>query len=135
MINDDAAEVRQQINTLFYELRSEHLSELQAFLEVYAASRSFQDQSHFFAEYLWENSTIFPDLTLSLIDIALYNTHVPEANVGFFGGEKLIRSVLRVYIDPNADEAMCRRAMNLFDRLMERFPGQSQHVIAEWDRR
>lgn len=38
-------------------------------------------------------------------------------------------------IEPTSDDALRQRAMDIFDRLMERFPGQSQHVLEEWDRR
>jgi hypothetical protein len=135
LLNDDDIEVRRHISILFHRLRAEHLIELQSFIEAFVASHSFQDQPHFFAEYLWENSTLFPELTLSLIDAALRNTYTPEANTGFFTGEEFVRSVLRIYTDPLTDDVLRQHAMDMFDRLMERFPGQSQQVLDEWDRR
>jgi hypothetical protein len=136
LLNDEDTQVRQHISPLFHRLRTEHMLELQSFIEEFAASRAFQDQPHFFAEYLWENSTVFPELTLSLIDIALRNAYTPEqAYGGYRSGEEFIRSVLRIYNDPISDEVLQQHAMDIFDRLMERFPGQSQQVLEEWDRR
>lgn len=135
LLNDQDAQVCQYIGTLFHRLRPEHLQELRSFMGDFAKSRSFQYQSHFFAEYLWEHSTLFPDLTLSLIDIALQNEYPEESNAGHRSGEEFVRSVLRIYTDPTVDELTQQRAIDIFDHLMKRFPSQSQHVLDEWDRR
>lgn len=134
LLNDEDDQVCQHISFLFQRLRAEHVRELQSFLEAFAASRACQREAHFFAEYVWKHSTLFPELTLSLIDTALRNIHVVDTNGGYRSGEEYIRSVLRVYDDVTADDALKHRAMDLFDRLMERFPGQSQFILDEWDR-
>jgi len=54
---------------------------------------------------------------------------------GFAGGTELIRLVLRVHNDPVADDALRARAIDAFDRLMERFADDAQRALGEWDRR
>jgi hypothetical protein len=52
----------------------------------------------------------------------------------FAGGEELIRLVLLVYTDPTVDDSIREWAMDLFDRLMEKFLRPAQKVLQEWDR-
>ncbi len=51
------------------------------------------------------------------------------------GGEELVRLVLRLYTDPTADAATKSRAMDAFDKLMERYAYEAQRALDEWDRR
>ena len=136
LLNDEDAQVSRYISSLFHRLRAEHMTELQSFIKEFARSRAFQELSHFFAKYLWENSTISPELTLSLIAIALQNSYSQEkAYRGHRSGEEFVRSVLHIYNDPTSDEVLRHSAMDIFDQLMKRFPSQSQQVLDEWDKR
>jgi hypothetical protein len=46
-----------------------------------------------------------------------------------------VRLVLRIYTDPTADAAIKSRAMDAFDRLMERYAYEALRALEEWDRR
>jgi hypothetical protein len=53
----------------------------------------------------------------------------------FSGGEDLVRLVLGIYTSPLSDEDLRKRAMDIFDQLMNVFTGQALMVLGEWDRR
>lgn len=133
LMHDDDDEVRRHVSTVFRQLTSYHFFELQSFIEAYAASKSLYSMTKFFGDYLWENSILFPEQTLNILDIALHNPHRPDRDTGFFDGEEFIRAVLRVYTDQTADDHLRNRAMDLFDRLLEHYPRQAQGILAEWD--
>ncbi len=65
----------------------------------------------------------------------LDNRHPVEPLLRRRGGEELVRLVLRLYTDPTADAAIKSRAMDAFDRLMERYSYEAQRALEEWDRR
>ncbi len=46
-----------------------------------------------------------------------------------------MRLVLRIYTDPTADAAIESRAMDAFDRVMERYAYEAQRALEKWDRR
>jgi hypothetical protein len=135
LLNDEDVEVRRFISGAFYSLRGEHIFSLRQFIEAFAASRSLHARIHGFAQYLWEYGSLDPSWTLSVIEMILDNEYPVDESPRWVGGEELIRLVLRIYNDPAADGATCKQAMDVFDRLMERYTGQAQKVLGEWDRR
>ncbi len=135
LLNDEDAEVRRMVTGVFRFLRGEHIFSLHEFIEAYAASRSLYPGIQQFAEYLWEHGLLNPSWTLSVVEISLNNKYEAEDSPRFTGGEELVRLVLRIYTDPTADDALREQAMNVFDKLMERYIGQAQQVLEEWDRR
>lgn len=88
-----------------------------------------------FARFLWKYGFVEPEWTLSVIEIILNNALFRTEQVQLSGGEELIRAILRVYTDPMVDNTLRGRAMDSFDRLMERFTRQAQIILWEWDRR
>lgn len=135
LLNDEDADVQRLVSGVFNFLGGDHIFIRREFIQAYAASRSLHVGMRRFAEYLWEHGLLDPSWTLSVIDIILNNEHQAEESPWVTGGEELIRLVLRIYADPTADDTMREQAMNVFDRLMERYAGQAQKVLAEWDRR
>jgi hypothetical protein len=69
------------------------------------------------------------------VEAVLNNPYSQESELRFAGGEELIRLVLRVYTDPTVEESTHEKAMDLFDRLLEKFSWSGQRVLQEWDRR
>ncbi len=135
LLNDEDASVRQTIGGVYAYLRSDHTVSLREFIEACAASRFLQDDMSQFAEYLWEYGLLDPSWTLSVVDIVLDNEYPVENRMWTHGSDELIRLVLRIYNDPTATDALRERTMDVFDRLMERYAGQAQQVLEEWDRR
>ena len=70
-----------------------------------------------------------------MIETVLDNEHPFEESPWWVGGEELIRLTLRVYNDPVAGDRLRKNAMDVFDRLMDRYRGHAQKVLSEWDRR
>jgi hypothetical protein len=70
---------------------------------------------------------------LSVLEAALDNRH-PAGPIRR-GGEQFVRLVLRLYTDPTTDAAIKSRAMDAFDRLMERYAYEARRALEEWDRR
>jgi hypothetical protein len=135
LLDDDDRTVLQVAGSAILRLRIDHLVSLRGFLERYAVSRAVQVEMDEFTEYLLEHGLLDPEWTLTIIDLLLDNIRDTDGMFGFSGGGNLIRLVARLYNDPTADDAIRQRAMDLFDRLMARFNGPAQAVLAEWDRR
>lgn len=135
LLGDDDREVRRFIGGAFGGLGDEHIVALRPFLEAYAASPALHDGTDRFAEYLWEYGPLDPAWALSVVETVLGNQPGAAVGDGFSGGEELIRLVLRVHNDSIADDRLRARAMDAFDRLMERFTGDAQRALGEWDRR
>lgn len=135
LLNDEDETVRRLIGETFPLLREDHIITLRPFLERYAASRSVQEGTHQFTEYLWKQGALDPPWALSMASTILDNASVHPGVTWAAGGEKLIRLVLRTYTGPTVDGSTRRWAMDLFDRLMEHYTGAAQNALSEWDRR
>lgn len=135
LLNDDDEEVRKFASGPFGFLGAEHIVPLRGFIDAYAASRSLQSGLHDFTEFLWEHGPIDPIWALSVVEAVLNNPYSQESELRFAGGEELIRLVLRVYTDPTVKKSTHEKAMDLFDRLLEKFSWSGQRVLQEWDRR
>ncbi len=68
-----------------------------------------------------------------MLEAVLNNAH-DEQPYSPAGG-KFVRLALRLYTDPTADQHLRTRAMDVFDRLMERHTYEAQTALVEWDRR
>ena len=119
---------------MFFHLRGDHLLTLHNFLKSYASSRSLHAGMYYFAEFLWEHGLLDPQITLRIIAVIAENSYETEESRRSDGGEKLIRMVLRIYADPSTRDATRRDAMDVFDRLMERYSTQGNQILEEWDR-
>lgn len=135
LLDDEDEEVQKLISDPFNSLREENVFSLRQFIEAYADSRSLYSGLPEFAEYLWKHGPLDPQWALSMVEKILNNSHGDQSELRFAGGEELIRLVLRVYTDPSVEKQTREHAMNVFDQLMERFMGQAQMILKEWDRR
>ena len=118
----------------FSRMRSVRDPEVRRFVEEFAASRALADGENAFAEFLWEYGLDDPSWALSIVETMLDNRHLREP-LRRTGGEELVRLVLRVYTDPTTDATLQERAMDAFDKLMERYAYEAQRTLEEWDRR
>ena len=123
------------MNGLLHSLRGEHIFKLRQFIDAYAGSHAAVDGMHQFAEYLWKHGTLDPLWALSVVETILGNEYLGKGSRWSPGGEELTRLVLRIYNDPTIEEETSEHAMNVFDRLMERYSSQVHKVLMEWDRR
>jgi hypothetical protein len=134
LFDDQDSEVRRLIGDAFSQMLGVHDPEARSFVEQFAASRALAESEDDFAEYLWEYGSDDPHWALSVLDIMLDRRH-PVEPLHRSGSEELVRLVLRLYTDPTADAAIKSRAMDAFDRLMERYAYEAQRALDEWDRR
>ena len=134
LMEDEDTEVRRLIAEAFSRMRSVRDPEVRRFVEEFAASRALADGENAFAEFLWEYGLDDPSWALSIVETMLDNRHLREP-LRRTGGEELVRLVLRVYTDPTTDATLQERAMDAFDKLMERYAYEAQRTLEEWDRR
>jgi hypothetical protein len=135
LLDDDDDHVRRLVGGAFRHLKDEHFITLSEFIKAYAASRSLHDGRHQITEYLWGHGELNPMLALSIVEIILNNNRKAESAPYFRGGEELVRLVIRIHTSPLANETERKQAMDVFDKLMERFTINAQMVLQEWDQR
>jgi hypothetical protein len=134
LINDEDAEVRQLAVGMIHELREDDTRQIKDFLLSLASSWAIMESLDDFSEYLWKCSDLDPEWTLGVVKAILANPNPTPEHSGFYAGEHLIRTVLRIYTDPVADQTLRRQAMDLFDQLMSNFSGAAWEALNEWDR-
>jgi nucleoside phosphorylase len=139
LLNDEDEEVRRFVNGIFHRLPDEQFISLRHFIQAYAASRSLSGEIHPFTEFLWEHGLLDPVFSLSVVETILGRGNESVARELSYrfsgGGEDLIRLVLGIYTYPVAGKELRKRAMDVFDQLMNVFTGQALMVLDEWDRR
>lgn len=143
LLDDEDEEVRRFVNGVFHRLPDEQFITLHHFIEAYAASRSLSGEIHSFTEFLWKHGLLDPVFSLSIVETVLQKDSASTTSASakassyrFSGsGEELVRLVLGVYTYPIADKILRKRAMDIFDQLMNVFTGQALMVLDEWDRR
>lgn len=135
LLGDEDIEVRRFVGGVFAFLSDEHIRSHRAFIEAFASSESLQEGFEELMDYLSERALLDPSWTLSVVDLVLNNEHLSGRDPWFIGGEPLVRLVLRIYNYSDRDKVMRAEAMNLFDRVMGRYPNESTIVLGEWDRR
>lgn len=134
LLNDSDKEVRNHNSRTFYALKDDHVFSLRKFIESYAASASLHESAYKFSDYMWEHGVLDPEWALSIIETVLKNDSGSEPMLRVTRSEKFIRLVLRIYTDPSVDDVLRERAMDTFDKLIEKFGGNVQTVLHEWDR-
>jgi hypothetical protein len=133
LLDDEDDDVRRSVGGAFSHARGVWDPGTRRFVEEFAASHALAEEEDDFAEYLWEYGPDDPLWALSVLEAALDNRH-PAGPIRR-GGEQFVRLVLRIYTDPTADAAIKSRAMDAFDRLMERYAYEARRALEEWDRR
>lgn len=133
-LNDDDAEVRGLVADAFSSMRGIYEVEVRQFVEQFAASRALANGEDDMAEYLREYGADDPIWVLSVLETILVNQHARDP-VRRTGGEHLVRLVLGVYTSFTADSELRKRAMDVFDGLMERYTFEAQRALDEWDQR
>jgi HEAT repeat protein len=134
LFDDPDREVRRRAGGFVGRLREEHIFLFRELLEQFAASRAAITNLHAFEQYLWEHGPLDPAWALSVVGMVLVQEQSDDADEHHWGGEELVRLVMRIYTDPTADPLLRKHAMDLFDRLMERYAGRVQTALGEWDR-
>lgn len=138
LLNDEDTEVRRFVNGVFHRLRDEDFIKLRDFISAFGASRALSKETHWFTEFLWQHGNLDPLFSLSVVKTMLRKSEestAKDASLRFSGGEDLVRLVLGIYTSPLSDEELRKRAMDIFDQLMNVFTGQALMVLGEWDRR
>jgi hypothetical protein len=131
---DPDPKVRAGIAQVFGRMTETHLLARREWLTAYAASPSLPAGIREFAEYLLNHGVSHVETALDLVHIALANDH-PDEQKHWFDGRDFIRFVLSVDNDPTIDPTFKRRAMDVFDQLMERYGTLAESMLTEWDRR
>lgn len=134
-LNDEDEQIQNSISNIFFKNSEEEFLALKDFISTYVSSRAFQKQSHDFFDHLWSFGILDPPWALSIVKTILSTEPDGSSQYYFFGIEQLIRLVLRIYTDPSSDEGMRTKAMDTFDKLMERFAFDAHKVLQEWDRK
>jgi hypothetical protein len=134
VLSDPDAEVRQEVAVAFEQMSGFHIVERFDFLSEFARSPALAQCLRRFADYLLDHGMAAPDQSLALIEETLENTH-PGEEARWFSGEEFIRLVLRMDTDPASAPALRKRAMDVFDQLMERYGDLADSILNEWDRR
>ena len=134
LLDDEDAEVRRSVADAFSRVRNVHDPEVREFVEQFVASRALADGEDDLAEFLWEYGPDDPPWALSVLEAMLSNSQARDS-IRRTGGEELVRLVLRVYTHPTSDRALRERAMDAFDKLMERYAYEAQRALNEWDQR
>lgn len=131
---DPDARVRAGIAEVFGRMTATHLLARREWLTAYAESPSLPSGIREFAEYLLNHGASHVETALDLIHMALANDH-PDEQRHWFDGRDFIRFVLSVDNDPTIAPALKRRAMDVFDQLMEQYGTLAESMLTEWDRR
>lgn len=134
LCDDEEAEVRRAVGDVFRHLRDEHIVTLRPFIETFVSSRALYDGFRHATDYLSDRALLDPEWSLSIAARILGNEK-PESRTWFGGAENLVRLILRVYTAPESNATLREKAMNLFDRFMQRYTGETQMVLHEWDQR
>lgn len=127
-------EVRRAVGHVAYSFREGDLSSRQEFLLAFAGSHAALSASHEFAEFLWVNASSNAPLALEVGVRLAENVHAQDNHQRERGGEYLVRLALRVHTDPFADATVRKRAMDLFDLLLDRYTWDADKVLSDWDR-
>ncbi len=132
LLDDKDDKVRDFVANAFRHTRGTRSPGLREFVEDFAGSRALHAGSHEFSKYLLHYGLEDPEWSLLVLKTILDNPYDEDPYSP--GGEKLVRLVLRLYIDPTADETLRTRTMDVFDVLMERYTFEAQRALEEWDR-
>jgi hypothetical protein len=133
-LSDTDAKVREEVAVAFDQMSGPDIAERFDFLSEFTRSPALAQCLRRFADYLLEHGMAAPDQSLMLIEQSLDNAHQGD-DARWFSGEEFIRLVLRMDTHPTSAPALRTRAMDVFDRLMERYGDFADTVLNEWDRR
>jgi hypothetical protein len=134
LLEEDDPKVQHLVATAFEQMSMRDITRRFAFLSEFTRSAAMANGLRLFANYLLEHGMTDPERALTLIEQSLENNH-PGDGSRWFDGEQFIRLVLRIDTHPLSPETLRRRAMDVFDRLMERYGDLADSVLDEWDRR
>lgn len=133
LLDDDDEQIHRLIGGTFLSMSNEHFFSLRSFIEAYASKTRILENH--FAEFMLEHGRLDPEWTLHVINTLLDNQLWQDQSHWRFGIDDLIRLVLRIYTASTVTEDIQKKAMDLFDRLMQQYSGEAYKVLAEWDSR
>jgi hypothetical protein len=134
LTSDPDEKVRGAVSQVFDEMTAAQFITRFEWLQAYVASPALPRGLHQFGDYLMERGGVDASRGLTLITAALDNTSDPDQH-RWFDGRDFIQFALRVDTDPTYDTTVKRAAMDIFDRLMERYGDFAESILEQWDRR
>lgn len=134
LVDDTDKNVRIAVSQVFERMVDRDLVQRSSFLYQYARSATLGEGIRSFSEFLFTHGMTAPDLALDLVEAALQNNQQGEEGK-WYDGADLIRVVLRIDASTLTEELTKKRAMDTFDKLMEKYGNFADRVLAEWDRR
>lgn len=133
LLDDPDPRIHAAVRQSFAQFGRWDLSNRQEFFFAYARSRALVEGIGSFATLLLDHGLTLPDLALSLIETMLANEHLMTAP-RIYNGKELIQFVIRIELFPASSNGQRRRAMDVFDALMEYYADVAGDVLADWDR-
>jgi hypothetical protein len=135
LLNDSDEQVRRNTANVFGKLNEESFLESQQFILSYISQSVPIEDERRLTEFLWENGMLDPKWSLTAINSFL--NHHSEKNTRSYhrSGEYLIRLVLRIYSDKSLPKKLMELSLDVFDELMNIYPGDTFRILDEWDRK
>lgn len=132
LLDDDDEEVLRSINQVFSRIKEEkHMQRLREFFNAYANAVKLFDGG--FSRALFNYGSFEPMWTLSMIQAYAGRAHSRVLYIYELGLSDLLRLVLRIYNNSQGSVELRKRAMDIFDSLMEIYPAQAYETLEEWD--
>ena len=132
LMDDESQKVKDEIDQIFLSLNEAHFMELRSFLDAFALSEN-HPLTHPFAEYIWKFGILDPLWSLTTIENA-----VSKSKPTYWwtsGIEEIIRFTLIVYTSQTIEASIRKKALDIFDLIMEQNTNMANKVLDEWDRR
>jgi hypothetical protein len=133
LLEDEDEWIQRYIAGIFHNLRVEDWDEDASFIEAILSSHTYSEALDTAAKWVWKNGLLRPERALRLVEIFVNSEHRSRREFRGYGGEPLVRLTLQIYNDPFSDDTRKESAIELFGRLLERFPGDARRALNEWD--
>lgn len=131
MLGDPDEQVKRKMSRVFYNGDDSQFTDLQPFVELYAAAKISDDSERDLAEFLWKHGSFAPEWSLSIVETILKNRKADDSISR--DGEFYVRLVLRIYKMPIVAVETRRQALDLFDSLMRHFTYDATRILNESD--
>lgn len=132
LLNDESQKINDEIEHSFLSLNENHFWELRSLLDAFALSENYP-LTHSFAEYIWKFGMLDPLWSLTATENAIKKSK--PMSWWRSGIEELIRFTLRVYTSQTLENSIRKRALDIFDLIMQQNASIANKVLNEWDRR
>jgi hypothetical protein len=135
LLSDDDPFVQRRLALVTRNLKSIHWNDWQPFLLGLLQSPALPECFDALTKFLWEHGkTRRASVLLPMIESLCNNSQRKEYGLNGFGGDELVRCVLNVYNSPLTSVQEKKKCVELFGRLLKRFPNDGDRAINEWDK-